>query len=135
ELQDRGCRTPSLDVTDQASAAAAVAAVQDAHGSVEALVNNAGYGQSGAVEAVPIDDIRRQFETNVLGYIRMAQLVLPAMRGAGRGRIVNLSSVAGRGVMPGAGIDSSSKFAIDAFSGALRYEVHGLGTDAVARGP
>jgi len=135
DLEDQGCRTLSLDVTDPASAAAAVAAVQDAHGSVEALVNNAGYGQSGAVEAVPIDDIRRQFETNVLGYIRMAQLVLPAMRGAGRGRIVNLSSVAGRVVMPGSGIYSSSKFAIEAFSDALRYEVRGFGIDVVVVEP
>jgi NAD(P)-dependent dehydrogenase (short-subunit alcohol dehydrogenase family) len=135
DLEDHGCRTLSLDVTDQASAAAAVAAVEDAHGSVDALVNNAGYGQSGAVEAVPIDDIRRQFETNVLGYIRMAQLVLPAMRRVGRGRIVNLSSVAGRVVMPGSGIYSSSKFAIEAFSDALRYEVRGFGIDVVVVEP
>ncbi len=135
DLEDQGCRTLALDVTDQDSAAKAVAAVEEAHGVVGVLVNNAGYGQSGAVEAVPIDDVRRQYETNVLGYLRMVQLVLPAMRRKRQGRIVNLSSVAGRVVMPGSGIYSSSKFAIEAFSDALRYEVRGFGIDVVVIEP
>jgi NAD(P)-dependent dehydrogenase (short-subunit alcohol dehydrogenase family) len=135
DLTGHGCRILALDVTDQDSASRAVAAVEQAHGSVGVLVNNAGYGQSGAVEAVSIDDVRRQFETNVLGYLRMAQLVLPAMRRRGEGRIINLSSVAGRVVMPGSGIYSASKFAIEAFSDALRYEVRGVGIDVVVVEP
>ena len=81
--------------------AAAVAAVEDAEGSVGVLVNNAGYSQSGAVESIPLDDIRRQFETNVFGLIRMSQLVLPGMRRAGKGRIVNIGSMGGKLTFPG----------------------------------
>jgi NAD(P)-dependent dehydrogenase (short-subunit alcohol dehydrogenase family) len=122
-----GCRPLALDVTDDASARAAVATVEHQEGAVGALVNNAGYGQSGAVEAVPIQAVRAQFETNLLGYVRMAQLVLPGMRRQGYGRIVNLSSVAGRVTMPGNGVYSASKFAIRAFNDALRFEVRGFG--------
>lgn len=135
DLAEQGCRPLTLDVTDQASAAAAVQSIEAEHGAVGVLVNNAGYGQSGAVEAVPIDDIRRQFETNVLGYIRMAQLVLPAMRAQHRGTIVNVSSVAGTAVMPGAGVYSASKFAIEALSDALRYEVAPFGIHVVVVEP
>jgi NAD(P)-dependent dehydrogenase (short-subunit alcohol dehydrogenase family) len=98
---------------------------------VGVLVNNAGYGQSGAVESVPIDDVRRNFETNLFGYIRMAQLVLPGMRRQGEGRIVNLSSVAGRVTMPGSGLYSATKFAIEAMSDALRFEVRGFGVRVI----
>lgn len=135
DLAEQGCRPLTLDVTDQESAAAAVATIEAEHGAVGVLVNNAGYGQSGAVEAVPIDDIRRQFETNVLGYVRMAQLVLPAMRALGKGRIINVSSVAGTAVMPGSGIYSASKFAIEALSDALRYEVAPFGIQVVVVEP
>ena len=110
---------------------AAVARVEEADGAVGALVNNAGYGQSGAVEAVPLELARRNFETNVFGYLRMVQLVLPGMRRQGAGRIVNLSSVAGRVTMPGSGIYSATKFAIRAMTDALRYEVRGFGIDVV----
>jgi NAD(P)-dependent dehydrogenase (short-subunit alcohol dehydrogenase family) len=130
ELADAGCELLELDVTDEASARAAVAAVESASGgAVGALVNNAGYGQSGAIEAVPPDAVLRQFETNVLGYVRMAQLVLPGMRARGSGRIVVMSSVAGRVTMPGAGFYSSTKFAIEAIADALRFEVRGFGID------
>lgn len=135
ELAEAGCHTLALDVLDERSMAAAVAAVEAEHGAVGALVNNAGYGQSGAVEAVPLEAVRRQYETNVFGYLRMAQLVLPGMRRAGRGRIVNLSSVAGRVTMPGAGVYSSTKFAIEALSDALRFEVRGFGIRVVVIEP
>src|SRR5207253_9466099 len=104
-------------------------------GSVGVLVNNAGFGQSGAIEAVPIDAVRRQFETNVFGYVRCAQAVLPGMRAAGSGRIINVSSVAGRVVMPGSGVYSGSKFAIEALSDALRFEVGGFGIKVVVIEP
>ena len=72
---------------------AAVAHVTEAEGAVGVLINNAGYSQSGAVESVPLDEVRRQFETNVFGLIRMCQLVLPGMRERGAGTIVNIGSM------------------------------------------
>jgi NAD(P)-dependent dehydrogenase (short-subunit alcohol dehydrogenase family) len=131
DLRSRGCRTLALDVTDEASMQAAVAAVEEAEGAVGALVNNAGYSQSGAVETVPLDQIRRQFETNVFGLTRMCQLVLPGMRAAGRGRIVNISSMGGRLVFPGGGVYHATKYAVEALSDALRFEVKGFGVDVV----
>src|SRR5215216_6304951 len=95
-LRAAGCRTLALDVTDEGSMRAAVEAVEAEQGAVGALVNNAGYSQSGAIETVSIKDLRRQFETNVFGLVRMCQLVLPRMRAAGDGRIVNMSSMGGK---------------------------------------
>jgi NADP-dependent 3-hydroxy acid dehydrogenase YdfG len=135
DLEAAGCRTLALDVLDDSSMKAAVDAVQDEHGAVGALVNNAGYAVSGAIEVVSIDEVRREFETNVFGYVRMAQLVLPGMRRAGRGRIVNLSSVAGRVTMPGAGAYAASKYAIEAISDALRFEVRGFGVQVIVIEP
>src|SRR4051794_2994200 len=130
-----GCRTLPLDVTDEASMIAAVAAVEAEHGSVGALVNNAGYSQSGALETLPTDAVRRQFETNVFGLLRMCQLVLPGMRGAGRGTIVNVSSMGGRLVFPGGGAYHATKHAVEALSDALRMEVRGFGIDVVCVEP
>src|SRR3989440_6754137 len=127
DLAEKGCETLALDVLSDDSMRAAVARVEEAEGAAGVLVNNAGYGQSGAIEAVPIDAVRRNFETNVFGYLRMAQLVLPGMRRQGWGRIVNMSSVAGPVTMPGSGPYSATKFAIEALSDALRFEVNGFG--------
>jgi NAD(P)-dependent dehydrogenase (short-subunit alcohol dehydrogenase family) len=127
DLREAGCRTLALDVTDEESMRAAVAAVEEADGAVGALVNNAGYSQSGAVETVPLDEVRRQFETNVFGLLRMCQLVLPAMRREGRGRIVNVSSMGGKLTFPGGGIYHATKYAVEAISDALRFEVRGFG--------
>ncbi len=127
DLKQAGCRTLALDVTDEASMQAAVATVEEAEGSVGSLVNNAGYSQSGAVESIPMDELRRQFETNVFGLVRMCQLVLPGMRKAGRGRIVNVSSMGGKLVFPGGGAYHGTKFAVEAISDALRFEVRNFG--------
>ena len=127
DLQAAGCRTLALDVTDEASMRAAVEAVEAEQGAVGALVNNAGYSQSGAVETIPMEDLRRQFETNVFGLVRMCQLVLPGMRRAGSGRIVNMSSMGGNFVFPGGGAYHASKYAVEAISDALRFEVKGFG--------
>ena len=86
DLADKGCVTLALDVTDESSMRTAVDAVEQAEGAVGVLVNNAGYSQSGAVETVPLDDVRRQFETNVFGLIRMCRLALPGMREQGWAR-------------------------------------------------
>src|SRR5256714_5313528 len=106
---------------------AAVAAVEQAEGAVGTLVNNAGYSRSGAVEDVPMEQVRRQFETNVFGLIRMCQFVLPGMRREGSGRIVNLSSMGGKLVFPGGGVYHATKHAVEAVSEALRFEVGGFG--------
>jgi NAD(P)-dependent dehydrogenase (short-subunit alcohol dehydrogenase family) len=131
DLQEQGCRTLALDVTDEASMRAAVEHVVAAEGAVGALVNNAGYSQSGAAETVGLDDVRRQFETNVFGLLRMCQLCLPGMREQGSGRIVNMSSMGANFVFPGGGIYHATKYAVDALSDALRFEVAGFGVDVV----
>jgi NAD(P)-dependent dehydrogenase (short-subunit alcohol dehydrogenase family) len=130
-LEADGCRLLALDVTDEESMAAAVGAIESEEGSVGSLVNNAGYSQSGAVETVPIELIRRQFETNVFGLVRLTQLVLPKMRERRGGRIVNISSMGGRLVFPGGGIYHATKYAVEALSEALRFELHGFGIDVV----
>ncbi len=130
-LEARGCRTLALDVTDEASMQAAVAAVEGEHGAIGALVNNAGYSQSGAIETVPMEKVRAQFETNVFGLVRLCQLVLPGMRRQRAGRIVNLSSMGGKLVFPGGGFYHATKYAVEAISDALRFEVKGFGIDVV----
>jgi NAD(P)-dependent dehydrogenase (short-subunit alcohol dehydrogenase family) len=126
-LAAKGCRTLALDVTDEASMKAAVATVEAEAGGVGALVNNAGYSQSGPLEELPLDDLRRQFETNVFGLLRLAQLVLPGMRARGGGRIVNVGSMGGRMTFPGGGAYHATKYAVEAISDALRFEVAGFG--------
>ncbi|HEX3976309.1 MAG TPA: oxidoreductase [Solirubrobacteraceae bacterium] len=130
-LAAKGATTLALDVTDEASMSAAVAQVTEAEGAVGVLINNAGYSQSGAVESVAVDDVRRQFETNVFGLIRMCQLVLPGMRERGAGTIVNIGSMGGRLTFPGGGIYHATKYAVEAISDALRFEVRGFGVDVV----
>jgi NAD(P)-dependent dehydrogenase (short-subunit alcohol dehydrogenase family) len=131
DLREAGCRTLALDVNDESSMSAAVSAVEEAEGAVGALVNNAGYSQSGALETVAMDDVRRQFETNVFGLLRMCQLVLPGMRRQGHGRIVNVSSMGGRLTFPGGGVYHATKYAVEAISDAMRFEVAGYGVDVV----
>jgi NAD(P)-dependent dehydrogenase (short-subunit alcohol dehydrogenase family) len=131
DLAEKGCRTLSLDVTAERSMVDAVRAVEAEDGAVGVLVNNAGYSQSGAVEAVPIDRVRAQFETNVFGLVRLTQLVLPGMRAQRWGRVVNLSSMGGRLVFPGGGYYHATKYAVEAVSDALRFEVRGFGVAVV----
>ncbi len=135
DLAERGCKTLSLDVTDEGSMRAAVAEVEGAEGAVGALVNNAGYSQSGAVETLPLERLRAQFETNVFGLVRMCQLVLPGMRRQGAGRIVNVSSMGGRLTFPGGGAYHGTKHAVEALSDALRFEVRGFGVHVVVIEP
>ena len=127
DLEAAGCHTLALDVTDEESMRSAVDAVQAVHGAVDVLVNNAGYSQSGAVETIAMDDLRRQFETNVFGLVRLCQLVLPGMRAQGHGRIVNMSSMGANFTFPGGGAYHATKYAVEALSDALRFEVRGFG--------
>ena len=134
DLARRGCNTHALDVTDEGSMRNAVEEVEK-DGPIGALINNAGYSQSGAIETLPMDSVRRQFETNVFGLIRMCQLVLPGMRDAGSGRIVNLSSMGGKLTFPGGGVYHATKHAVEALSDALRFEVGEFGVDVVVIEP
>lgn len=131
DLRAIGCHTLPLDVTDEAARRSAVEKIEREFGAVGVLVNNAGYGQYGPLEEISLDALRLQFETNVFGGLRLSQLVLPAMRRAGRGRIVNVSSVAGRVSSIGGGAYHATKFAVEALTDALRPEVEPFGIDVV----
>jgi NAD(P)-dependent dehydrogenase (short-subunit alcohol dehydrogenase family) len=135
DLADAGARTLALDVTDEDSMRAAVARIEQEEGAVGVLVNNAGYSQSGAIETVPLDAVRRQFETNVFGLIRLTQLVLPGMRAQRFGKIVNVGSMGGRLTFPGGGAYHATKHALEALSDALRFEVSGFGIDVILLEP
>jgi len=134
-LRKLGCQTLALDVTDENSMRAAVSTVEEREGAVGVLINNAGYSQSGAIETVPLEDVRRQFETNVFGLVRMCQLVLDKMRVQGYGKIVNVSSMGANFTFPGGGFYHSSKYALEAISDALRFEVKGFGVDVIVVQP
>jgi NAD(P)-dependent dehydrogenase (short-subunit alcohol dehydrogenase family) len=134
DLAKLGCKINALDVNDEKSMETAVEEVEK-EGPIGALINNAGYSQSGAIETIPMESVRRQFETNVFGLMRMCQLVLPGMRGAGSGRIVNLSSMGGKLTFPGGGVYHATKHAVEAISDALRFEVGGFGIDVVVIEP
>ena len=137
DLAALGCRTLALDVTSEESMVAAVALVEAEHGHVEVLVNNAGYALQGPVEETSLDAVRAQFETNVFGLTRLCQLVLPGMRAAGSGRIINIGSMGGRFTFPGGAFYHASKHAVEAISDALRLEVapFGVHVSLVQPGP
>jgi NAD(P)-dependent dehydrogenase (short-subunit alcohol dehydrogenase family) len=120
-------RTLALDVDSDESVAAVAAEL----GTVDVLVNNAGYGLDGAVETVPLADVRKMFETNFFGAARMIKAFLPGMREQGSGAIVSLSSVAGIAAGPLAGFYSASKFALEAMCEALKLEVGHFGVRVV----
>ena len=134
-VEVEGLRGLRLDVTDEGSMVEAVRRVEAEHGAVDVLVNNAGYGLNGPAEELGMDDVRRAFETNVFGLLRMGQLVLPGMRGRGYGKIVNVGSVGGTFVAPGAGAYHASKYAVEALSDAMRMEVGAFGVDVVVVQP
>jgi NAD(P)-dependent dehydrogenase (short-subunit alcohol dehydrogenase family) len=135
DLAAAGCKTLALDVCDESSIRAAVAKVEAEQGVVGVLINNAGYGSEGPIEEVPMEEVRRQFETNVFGLTLLTKLVLPGMRKQGWGKIVNLSSMGGRMTLPGGGFYHATKYAVEAISDALRFEVQGFGIDVVVIEP
>lgn len=130
-LKAQGIEVLHLDVTDDASMVSAVATVEAAHGRVDVLVNNAGYGSYGSLEEVPLAEGRRQFEVNVLGLARMTQLVLPRMRQSGSGRIINISSIGGKIFEPLGAWYHGTKFAVEGMSDSLRLELKPHGIDVV----
>jgi NAD(P)-dependent dehydrogenase (short-subunit alcohol dehydrogenase family) len=135
DLAAKGCKTLALDVCDEASMRAAVEAVERAEGAVGVLVNNAGYGQEGVFEEVPMTEVRRQFETNVFGLIRLTQLALPGMRRQRWGRVVNVSSMGGKLTLPGGAFYHATKHAVEAMSDALRFEVRRFGVNVIVVEP
>lgn len=134
-LARAGCRSAALDVTDDEQVERVVERVVDRDGRIDCLVNNAGFGQAGAVEEVPVERLRVQFDVNVFGPVRLVQAVLPHMRTAESGTVVNVSSLLGRVVYPTRGAYAGSKHALEALSDALRMEVAGFGVDVVVVEP
>ncbi len=116
-----------LDVDKEDSIVSAVKNIMSEAGRIDVLVNNAGYGQFGCTEDVPIEDFRKQFETNFFSIVRIVQEIAPIMRKQGSGIIVNISSVVGRMGIPGSTAYVSTKFALEGFSECLRYELGQFG--------
>ncbi|KRE97423.1 short-chain dehydrogenase [Nocardioides sp. Soil774] len=130
-LADIGVTTYAMDVTDDASMVAGVGRIVSEQGRIDVLVNNAGYGSYGAVEDVPIDEARRQFEVNVFGLARLVQLVAPHMRAQKSGRIINISSIGGKFYEPFGAWYHATKFAVEGFSDSLRMELRPFGIKVV----
>ena len=126
-----GIHTIRVDVTDDAGLVALVDRVVAETGRIDVLVNNAVYGSFGALEDVPMDEARRQFEVNVFGAARLCQLVLPHLRAHGSGRIINVSSVGARMYQPLGGWYHSTKYALEGLSDCLRVELRPLGIDVI----
>ena len=134
-LAEAGIEVRPLDVTDDASMVAFVDAVIAERGRIDVLVNNAGYGSYGALEDVPMDEARRQFEVNVFGLARLTQLVLPHLRARGSGRIINISSMGGKIYEPLGSWYHATKFAVEGLSDSLRMELAPLGIQVVVIEP
>ncbi|MCU1603290.1 MAG: short-chain dehydrogenase/reductase [Frankiales bacterium] len=134
-LADQGIVPVSADVTDDASLVALVDRVVGETGRVDVLVNNAGYGSYGALEEVPMEEARRQFDVNVFGLARLTQLVLPHMRAQQAGRIINVSSVGGVIWEPLGAWYHATKFAVEGLSDSLRAELRPHGVDVVVIQP
>jgi NAD(P)-dependent dehydrogenase (short-subunit alcohol dehydrogenase family) len=130
-LANLGASLLKLDLTDDASTVAAVEAIKAQSGRIDVLVNNAGYGSYGALEDVPLDEARRQFEVNVFGLARLCQLVLPTMRAQKSGKIVNITSIGGKIWEPLGSWYHATKFAVEGLSDCLRVEVGRFGIDVI----
>jgi len=130
-----GARLMSLDVSDEASISAAVKKIVDETGRIDVLVNNAGYGSYGALEDVPQEEARRQFEVNLFGLARLIQLALPTMRAQRAGTIVNVSSIGGVFGEPFGSWYHATKFAVEGLSDSLRMELHPFGIHVVVIQP
>lgn len=135
DLKNYGIKPIALDVTKDESITACIEQIFQEAGSIDILINNAGFGSSGAVEDVPIADARYQLEVNVFGAMRLTQLVLPKMREKKYGKIINISSIGGKIAFPLAGWYHASKFAIEGLSDALRMEVKSFGIDVIVIEP
>jgi NAD(P)-dependent dehydrogenase (short-subunit alcohol dehydrogenase family) len=134
-LAAAGATLLKLDLTDDVSIVAAVNTIKNEAGRIDVLVNNAGYGSYGALEDVPLDEGRRQFEVNVFGLARLCQLVLPTMRAQKSGKIVNVTSIGGKIWEPLGGWYHATKFAVEGLSDCLRVEVAPFGVNVIVIEP
>jgi short-subunit dehydrogenase len=134
-LEKLGATLLPLDLTDGSSLVRAAERIRAEQGRIDVLVNNAGYGSYGAVEDVPLDEARRQFEVNVFGLARLVQLVTPLMRQQRSGKILNVSSIGGKGWEPMGAWYHATKFAVEGFSDCLRMELKPFGVDVVVIEP
>jgi len=134
-LSEAGARLLALDVTDDASMQTAVRTILQENGRIDVLINNAGYGSYGALEDVPQEEARRQFDVNIFGLARLTQLVLPTMRAQRSGRIINVSSIGGKFGEPFGSWYHATKFAVEGLSDSLRMELHPFGIDVVVIQP
>ena len=134
-LAAAGATLIKLDLTDDASIVAAVNTIKNEAGRIDVLVNNAGYGSYGALEDVPLDEGRRQFEVNVFGLARLCQLVLPMMRAQKSGKIVNVTSIGGKIWEPLGAWYHATKFAVEGLSDCLRVEAAPFGVDVIVIEP
>ncbi|CAL9404533.1 hypothetical protein SUDANB171_01525 [Streptomyces sp. enrichment culture] len=134
-LAERDIRPLTMDVTDEDSLRAGVDRIVTDTGRIDALINIAGYGSYGALEDVPMDEARRQFDVNVFGALRLTQLVLPHMRAQRAGTIVNITSMGGKIYTPLGGWYHGTKFALEALSDCLRLEAKPFGIDVVVIEP
>jgi NAD(P)-dependent dehydrogenase (short-subunit alcohol dehydrogenase family) len=123
--------TVEMDVREDASVERGLVELRAQHGPIDVLINNAGVGYYAVMEEIRMEDLRQQFETNFFGAVRLIQRVLPEMRARRGGRVINVSSIAGKYAFPLFGPYSASKFALEAMSDALRMEVRPLGIDVV----
>jgi len=135
DLEAKGISTISLDITNEDSIVNCVNTILDKEGSLDILVNNAGYGSYGAIEDVPMEEARRQFDVNIFGLARLTQLVIPNMRANGFGKIVNISSMGGKIYTPFGGWYHATKHALEGWSDCLRLEVKPFGIDVVVVEP
>jgi NAD(P)-dependent dehydrogenase (short-subunit alcohol dehydrogenase family) len=135
DIEAAGGIALAMDVTDDATMVAAVDRIIREQGRIDVLINNAGYGQMGALEDVPIELARRQMEVNLFGAARLTQLCLPHMRARKFGKIFNISSIGGKIVTPLGGWYHASKFALEGYSDALRIELHPFGIDVIVIEP
>lgn len=135
DLEEAGCRTAELDVTEPGHAESVVEEIVDEHGRIDCVYNNAGYGQIGPLEEVPTERLREQMDVNFFGQHRVLRAALPTMREQPGGTIINMASVYGRTVFPGQGAYASSKWAVEAMTDTLRVEVEDYDVDVVTIEP
>ena len=126
-LKKSGCETLQIDVTDYVTIHKAVKTIENTHGSVGILVNNAAIGIMSAMETIPLEEVKKQYETNVFGLLAITQSVLPAMRKVGKGRIINIGSSGGEFTTPGGGIYQATKYALTSMNDAMRAELEPFG--------
>jgi short-subunit dehydrogenase len=131
DLKDAGVRLLQMDVTDDDSMTKGILEIINTEKRIDVLVNNAGYGSYGALEDVPMQEAKRQFEVNIFGLARLTQLVIPYMRAQNSGRIINISSIGGKFGEPHGAWYHATKFAVEGLSDCLRMELKQFGIDVV----